>query len=103
MAEGTGYDQNDIKYDNNLYMASISYHCHLIATLFQKIDVLFLVGHNDALSELAGHLCSQVLGNVPTCGVVALEYSDKEGFSDAAGRGRLVFFWFPKDNGGVQI
>lgn len=97
MAEGTGYDQDAIQYDNTLYLGSFSSYCRVIATLFEKIDVLFLVGHNDTMTELAEHLCGRPLGNVPTCGVVALDYSDEGGFSDAAGRGKLEFFWFPKD------
>lgn len=105
MAKETGYEVDAIQYDNNLYLGSFSYHCQLITTLLQQVDVLFLVGHNGTITELAEQLCGCTLGNVPTCGVVAIEYSDAEGFSDAAGRGRgkLVFFWFPKDGGGAHI
>jgi len=103
MAEETGYDVDAIQYDNKLYLGSFSYHCQLIATLFQQVDELFLVGHNGTITELAEQLCGRVLGNVPTCGVVALEYPDAGGFSAAAGRGKLLFFWFPKDGGGAHI
>jgi phosphohistidine phosphatase len=103
MAKETGYEVDAVQYDNNLYLGSFSYHCQLIATLFQQVDVLFLVGHNGTITELAEQLCGCTLGNVPTCGVVAIEYSDAVGFSDAAGRGKLVFFWFPKDHGGAHI
>jgi phosphohistidine phosphatase len=101
MAEGTGYNRDAIQYDNNLYLGSFSYHCRLIATLFEQVDVLFLVGHNNTLTELAEHLSGRTLGNVPTCGVVALDYSDEGRFTGTAGRGKLAFFWFPKDHGGV--
>ncbi|MBU1565041.1 MAG: histidine phosphatase family protein [Proteobacteria bacterium] len=102
MAEATGYHQDAIQFDNNLYLGSFSYYCRLIATLLEKIDVLFLVGHNGTITELAEHLCGCSLGNVPTCGVVALDYSDEGGFSDTAGRGKLTFFWYPKDGGGAR-
>jgi phosphohistidine phosphatase len=102
MAAGTGYDQDAIQYDKNLYLGSLSYHCRLIATLFEQVEVLFLVGHNNTMTELAEHLSGRTLGNVPTCGVVALEYSDGRGFSDTSGRGKLAFFWFPKDHAGVH-
>ncbi|MFH0783384.1 MAG: histidine phosphatase family protein [Pseudomonadota bacterium] len=102
MAEGTGYDESAVRYDDNLYLGSVSYYCHLITTLLEQVDVLFLVGHNNTITELAEHLCGQILGNVPTCGVVALDYSDEGGFSDSAGRGKLDFFWFPKDHGGSR-
>jgi phosphohistidine phosphatase len=102
MAEETGYDVDAIQYDNKLYLGSFSYHCQMIAILLRQVDELFLVGHNGTITELAEHLSGHVLGNVPTCGVVALQYSDTGGFSDAAGRGKLVFFWFPKDHGGLH-
>lgn len=99
MAEGTGYDKDAIRYEEGLYLGSVALHCRVIATLFQQVDVLFLVGHNNTLTELAEHFSGRVLGNIPTCGIVALEYSGEEGFTDQAGGGKLGFFWFPKDKG----
>jgi phosphohistidine phosphatase len=101
IAEATGYDQEAIEYDDNLYLGSFSYHCRLLATLFEQVDVLFLVGHNDTITKLAEHLGGHPLGNVPTCGVVALDFSDARGFSDTAGYGKIAFFWFPKDHVGA--
>ncbi len=99
MAEGTGYDKEAIRYEDGLYLGSVTFHCRLIVALFQEVDVIFLVGHNNTLTELAGHLAGRDLGNIPTCGIVALEYSGEEGFTDLAGGGELGFFWFPKDGG----
>jgi phosphohistidine phosphatase len=99
MAEGTGYDKEAIRYEEGLYLGSLSFHCRVIATSFQQVDVLFLVGHNNTLTELAEHLAGRTLGNIPTCGIVALEYAGEEGFIERAGGGKLDFFWFPKDKG----
>lgn len=101
MAAATGYDENAIQYDKKLYLGDLSYHCRLMATLFLQVDVLFLVGHNDTITVLAEHLCGHDLGNVPTCGIVALEYSGAAGFTTSAGQGKLTFFWYPKDKGAV--
>ena len=84
-------------------LARLHFHCRVIASLFQQVDVLFLVGHNNTLTELAEHLSGRDLGNIPTCGIVALEYSGEEGFTDQAGGGKLGFFWFPKDRGRHQV
>lgn len=97
MARGTGYDPEAIRYEDDLYLGTISYHLQLLATLFTQVDTLFLVGHNDTLTRLAEHLSGKNLGNVPTCGIVCLEYADEAGFTVTAGTGRLLFFWFPKD------
>jgi len=102
MAQGTGYAEDAIQYDTHLYLGSFSYHCRLLTALFQQVETLFLIGHNNTMSELAEHLSGRGLGNVPTCGVVALEYTEEIGFVDMAGMGRLLFFWFPKDHGGIS-
>jgi phosphohistidine phosphatase len=75
----------------------------LIEELFNRIDVLFLVGHNNTMTELAEYLTGAHLGNVPTCGIVAVEYADPQGFSAHASTGKIVFFDFPKNTSGSEI
>jgi len=98
MADGTGYDPAKIRYVEDLYLGSLSVHLQLLASLFNEADTLFLVGHNDTLTRLAEYLSGKNLGNIPTCGIVALEYADDFGFTTIAGMGKLLFFWFPKDH-----
>lgn len=97
MAGGTGYDPHKIQYDDGLYLGSLSYHVQLAAALLARVDTLLLVGHNETLTELARYLSGRDLGNVPTCGIVALEFAGEPGFTGAAGSGKLLFFWSPKD------
>ncbi len=97
MAIGTGYDIEKVRYDHDLYLGTLAYHLQLIGELFCNVDVLFLVGHNHILTELGEYLTGKNLGNVPTCGIVAVEYSKQEGFTSRAGAGRLLFFDFPKN------
>jgi phosphohistidine phosphatase len=97
MAKGTGYNKNNICYYDELYLGSLSYHLQLIDELLSNVDVLFLVGHNQTITELGEHLTGRHLGNVPTCGIVAVEYPGQDGFTAEAGAGRLLFFDFPKN------
>lgn len=97
MAKGTGYAKDKIRYDEELYLGSFSYHLQVIDDMMRKIDVLFLVGHNYTMTELGEYLTGSYLGNVPTCGIVAVEYSGPDGFIPEAGGGRLLFFDFPKN------
>lgn len=99
IADGVGCAVEGIVYDEGLYLGSEEYHYELLGTLFGGVDEIFLVGHNDTISFVAAHLCGRDLGNVPTCGIVAIEYG-AGGFSAQKGAGRLVFFWYPKDQGG---
>jgi phosphohistidine phosphatase len=96
MAKGTGYDKKNIRYYDELYLGSLSYHLQLIDELLRKVDVVFLVGHNPTMTELGEYLTGRNLGNVPTCGIVAMEYPEQEGSTTRAGAGRLLFFDFPK-------
>lgn len=98
MAKGTGYDKQEIRFYEELYLGSLSYHLQLLETLFQNVETLFLVGHNYTITELAVYLTGVGIDNVPTCGVVAIEYGEN-GFVAAAGRGKLLFFDFPKNRG----
>lgn len=97
MAKGVGYRKSKISYYDELYLGSISYHVQLIDSLFESAGVLFLVGHNHTITELGEYLTGNYLGNVPTCGIVAVEYSQKKGFATEPGAGRLVLFDFPKN------
>ncbi len=97
MAKCTGYEKDQIRYDDDLYLGSPSYHLRLIEQLLSRVDVLFLVGHNYTMTELGEYLTGSYLGNVPTCGIVAVEYSGPDGFTIKAGGGRLLFFDFPKN------
>jgi phosphohistidine phosphatase len=97
MAIGTGYEKSALLYDPELYLGTLDYHCFVLQKQFKKAETIFLVGHNETLSLLAGYLSGRTLGNVPTCGIVALEYRKPNGFDTKIGSGHLVFFWFPKD------
>lgn len=97
MAKGTGYPVSAISYHEGLYLGSMTYHLDLLEKGFKKADTVFLVGHNYTITELAEFLTDICISNVPTCGVVAIEYAEKEGFSRDTGRGSLLFFDFPKN------
>ncbi|MFT5698850.1 MAG: phosphohistidine phosphatase [Desulforhopalus sp.] len=96
MAKGTGYPTSSITFDDGLYLGSLAYHLRLLEKGFKKVETLFLVGHNYTITELSEYLCGVHIANVPTCGVVAIEYSSDKGFSSTAGSGKLLFFDFPK-------
>ncbi len=102
LAHAVGYHALDIRYDDDLYLGSEAYHYRLLETLFATVDSIFLVGHNNTISYAAAHLSGRDLGIVPTCGIVALEY-DGKGFSPLPGRGKLQFYWYPKDGGSTAI
>lgn len=99
MAKATGYDKKAIRFDDDLYLGSLSYHLTAIKSSFTQADILFLIGHNHTITELAEFLSGTVLVNIPTCGVAAIEYPGDAGFVATAAAGKLSFFDFPKNRG----
>ncbi len=102
MAKGTGYSKKAIHYIESLYMGSMDSYIRVLQEAFKEADTVFLVGHNYTITDLAEFLSGGSFANVPTCGVVALEYGKAGGFSAAAGAGKLLFFDFPKNTSPVR-
>lgn len=102
MANGTGYPVSSIAYHKGLYLGSINYHLDVLEKSFKNADTVFLVGHNYTITELAEYLTETQISNVPTCGVVAIEYSDRDGFVRTSGKGKLLFVDFPKNTSSLR-
>lgn len=99
IAEAVGYPQADILYDQAIYEAEVPSLLHVLALVPASIVELFLVGHNYAITDLAEYLSGQSLGNIPTCGIVAVEFTEGSWAGLQAGSGRMLFFDFPKKHG----
>ncbi|MGL1930143.1 MAG: histidine phosphatase family protein [Desulfotalea sp.] len=95
IAKGTGYRKKDIVYTKDLYLSSVSKYRDAINDYFRQADVLAIVGHNEVITECAELLTRENIGNIPTCGIVVIEYS---GDFTSKSRGKLKSFDFPKNN-----
>jgi phosphohistidine phosphatase len=61
-----------------------------------QVNSVMLFGHNPAMTEFANALCGINIYNIPTCGIVAIEFAVKDWMSVEYGKGKLVFFDYPK-------
>ncbi len=99
IAEAVDYPTKDIVFSEAIYEAGVADLLGLIAQTPADAGSLFLVGHNFTITDLAENLTGQSLGNIPTCGIVGIEFS-VESWSDVGpGTGRLLFFDSPKKHG----
>lgn len=103
IAKGVGCDPKGIRYFDELYFGSIASHIVLIDDCLGSYDSMFLIGHNHVLTELGEYLTGSNLGNVPTSGIVAIDYSTKKGFAPTEGKGKLRFFDYPKNRAGARV
>jgi len=75
-----GLPWDEIQIDENFYHASEDEMLEIIQEQDDAIDGLMLFGHNPGMTYLVNDLSDQDIGNLPTCGVVVLQF-DVEGWS----------------------
>lgn len=97
MAKGTGFNKQDIIYEKGLYFSAYQEVINLIEKYLSDVGVLFVVGHNPIITDLAENLTGERFYNVPTCGVVGVGYSGENKFDNILDSGSLLFFDYPKN------
>ena len=74
-AKEFGYPKKDIEIVDALYEASPRVWLERIRALPAGVDTVMMVGHNPEITALVAGLCPQAhIDNVPTCGVLRLDY-----------------------------
>ena len=68
----------------------------IINKLDNNSDLTALFGHNPALTHLVRNLCNVDLYNIPTCGMVLIEFPFHDWKMVSRGTGELIFFDYPK-------
>jgi len=87
----------DIRVEPSLYEASVETWLRVIAALPASAASVLMVGHNPTLTELANRLCHALRsGNVPTCGVLCLDYDARSWNSVPESRPLEWSFDYPK-------
>jgi len=95
IAEEVGYPNKRIDVREELYEQGLDALVGLVAGLDDGWDRVFLAGHNPELTDLANRLTGAGIENVPTCGVVSIEFSLERWRDCAREGGRLALFERP--------
>ena len=66
-----------------------------IITLNPKLSNVFIFGHNNALTALVNQKGDQHIDNIPTCGIVKINFKTKS-WSNCS-KGTIEFKLFPKN------
>jgi phosphohistidine phosphatase len=74
MIQEMGFPWDEIQISEELYHASEDDMMDLIREQDDDIDGLMLFGHNPGMTYLVNDLCNLGLDNLPTCGVVILQF-----------------------------
>jgi len=94
IARSMSFPLQEIDWLPELYLASPQAMLGIIRSCPDSIHSLALIAHNPGISALAGQLCNQHLGEIPTCSIVHLR-GDFESWEKAT-QFTLVNFDYPK-------
>ena len=97
-AKGLDYDEKKIAVNELLYFEGINNIVNVIHRLDDKHDVVFIFGHNPDLTEIANRFSESAIDNVPTSGVVGIEFKADEWKDASFSNGKMVFFDYPSNH-----
>jgi len=95
IASKLGYSEKKIQFNEDLYEVSSNTIIKLIKKIEEKYDRVMIFGHNPGLTMLNNHISNHYIDNIPTCGIVALQF-DKKWSEIDKNSCKFLFFEYPK-------
>ena len=95
IASEINYPKEKIVFDENIYEATGRRLLEIISGTEEKYNSVMLLGHNPGLTVLHNNLSDHFIDNIPTCGVVALEFNKSWEKIELNSAG-FMFFEYPK-------
>ncbi len=95
IASEINYPEEEIIFDENIYEATGRGLLEIISGTEEKYNSIMLFGHNPGLTVLNNNLSDHFIDNIPTCGVVALEFKTSWNEIELKSAG-FIFFEYPK-------
>jgi len=96
-AERLDYDEKKIVVNKLLYFEGIDNIIKTIQQLDDKLSTVFMFGHNPDFTELANRFSKETIDNVPTCGVIGIEFDVASWKKTAFGNGKMIFYDYPSN------
>jgi phosphohistidine phosphatase len=93
IAKETGYEADDIRWEEKLYHCVPAVFEELIRDIKEKAKTVFIVGHNPGITEFVNQLSEGFyVDSMPTCGIVATT-TEAEEWADFSTAERKVFLF----------
>jgi len=96
-AQSFDIPDTDIVTDHDLYHASVTDLLAIVQSIPEEKKVVLLLGHNPGFTDLANYLTGEHIFNVPTSGIVHIEFDTLFWGKTGRNRGRLMAFYEPKN------
>ena len=88
--------KQEIKFEKSLYEANMQDYMSVIFRLDSKAQTIFIVGHNEAITQICEFLSDSHIGNIPKGGVFGIGFDVSEFSQIAARMGKVLLFDYPK-------
>lgn len=99
-AKELGVDSKDVLWMKELYHSTIPTLIRTLNDLPKSKTRVMLFGHNPGLTELVEYLSSEDIGNLPTCGMVRLDFPGDDWALVSRDLGTLVWMDYPRQHAG---
>jgi phosphohistidine phosphatase len=96
LAKELEFPKKKLSYMEAIYEASPEVLIDCIRSFDDRFDQAIIVGHNSGFTILANLLGNLQIPNVPTCGIVALDFAVRSWKEVKKKEGELLFFYYPK-------
>ena len=86
--------------DKRLYHAGYAQICNVINEVDAE-DSLMIFGHNPGFTDFVNRICNARIDNLPTCGIVSVNFEMEDWSRIQTTTGNFVFFDYPKNISGT--
>ena len=97
--EGLNYPEEHISFHEEIYEASTGSLLKFINSIKNEYQSAMIVGHNPSISYLCEYLTDEVIGNVPTGGILKITFDFSSWELISKSTGSLEWTIFPKELG----
>jgi len=99
IAEATGYDPDNIKWEEKLYHCTPSVFEEVIFEIRDKVKTVFIVAHNPGITDFVNQLSPEFsIDNMHTCGIVGAHIETDEWNKFSVARHKVFLFEYPGKN-----
>jgi phosphohistidine phosphatase len=94
--EQIGFDLDEVQWNEEVYEASARTLMNVVNAIPDEFETVWMFGHNPGFSYLAEYLTAGEVGDIPTCGVFAIEFELDSWALVSQNTGHKSFYIYPK-------
>ena len=98
IAREIDFPAEKIVLQNSLYSSGLHAILNVIRYLDNSVHEVMLFGHNPDITSLANYLSKHPVANIPTCGVICVDFEINSWKEITEQQGIFKFFDFPEKN-----